>query len=151
MSPQDVWLFMHWSGNDCAYEFSWELGGGCMCQRRPWGEFEEWMTSCLYFRIFQFDKYWLDVVEETDYFSHWLFEKKTTAIYFMHLTFHKDDWQAGLACCSSWGRKESDTTERLNWTELKDDCANNDWTSLFSFHSFWTRQEVPLDHISFLF
>ena len=24
--------------------------------------------------------------------------------------------QGGLACCSSWGRKESDTTERLNWT-----------------------------------
>ena len=22
----------------------------------------------------------------------------------------------GLACCSSWGHKESDTTERLNWT-----------------------------------
>ena len=27
--------------------------------------------------------------------------------------------QGGLACCGSWGRKESDTTERLNWTELK--------------------------------
>ena len=26
--------------------------------------------------------------------------------------------QGGLACCDSWGRKESDTTERLNWTEL---------------------------------
>ena len=26
------------------------------------------------------------------------------------------DWQGGLACCSSWGRKESDTTEWLNWT-----------------------------------
>ena len=24
------------------------------------------------------------------------------------------DGQGGLACCSSWGRKESDTTERLN-------------------------------------
>ena len=24
----------------------------------------------------------------------------------------------GLACCSPWGRKESDTTEWLNWTEL---------------------------------
>ena len=24
--------------------------------------------------------------------------------------------QGGLACCDSWGRKESDTTERLNWT-----------------------------------
>ena len=29
------------------------------------------------------------------------------------------DGQEGLACCSSWGRKESDTTEWLNWTELK--------------------------------
>ena len=27
------------------------------------------------------------------------------------------DGQGGLACCSSWGHKESDTTERLNWTE----------------------------------
>ena len=26
--------------------------------------------------------------------------------------------QGGLVCCDSWGRKESDTTERLNWTEL---------------------------------
>ena len=29
-----------------------------------------------------------------------------------------DDGQGGLACCNSWGRKELDTTERLNWTEL---------------------------------
>ena len=28
------------------------------------------------------------------------------------------DGQGGLACCSSWGRQELDTTERLNWTEL---------------------------------
>ena len=28
------------------------------------------------------------------------------------------DGQGGLSCCDSWGRKESDTTERLNWTEL---------------------------------
>ena len=27
------------------------------------------------------------------------------------------DGQGSLACCDSWGRKESDTTERLNWTE----------------------------------
>ena len=38
---------------------------------------------------------------------------------------HESEWtpgvgdgQEGLACCDSWGRKESDTTERLNWTEL---------------------------------
>ena len=28
------------------------------------------------------------------------------------------DRQRGLACCNSWGRKESGMTERLNWTEL---------------------------------
>ena len=28
------------------------------------------------------------------------------------------DGQGGLVCCDSWGRKESDTTEQLNWTEL---------------------------------
>ena len=31
------------------------------------------------------------------------------------------DGQGGLACCDSWGHKESDTTERLNRTELKGD------------------------------
>ena len=28
------------------------------------------------------------------------------------------DGQGGLACCGSWGRKESDTTVRLNWTDI---------------------------------
>ena len=28
------------------------------------------------------------------------------------------DGQGGLACCSSWGHKESDMTEWLNWIEL---------------------------------
>ena len=28
------------------------------------------------------------------------------------------DGQGGLECCGSWGHKESDTTEQLNWTEL---------------------------------
>ena len=29
------------------------------------------------------------------------------------------DRQGGMACCNSWGCKESDMTEQLNWTELK--------------------------------
>ena len=29
------------------------------------------------------------------------------------------DGQGGLACCASWGRKESDTTERLNWKQCR--------------------------------
>ena len=32
-------------------------------------------------------------------------------------TLGAGDGQGGLACCDSWGRKESDTTERLSWTE----------------------------------
>ena len=27
------------------------------------------------------------------------------------------DGQGGLVCCDSWGHKESDTTEQLNWTD----------------------------------
>ena len=34
------------------------------------------------------------------------------------------DGQGGPACCSPWGCKESDTTERLNLTELKDEYAS---------------------------
>ena len=30
------------------------------------------------------------------------------------------DGQGGLACCSPWGHTESDTTERLNGTELNE-------------------------------
>ena len=30
------------------------------------------------------------------------------------------DGQGGLVCCSPWGRKELDTSEQLNWTELND-------------------------------
>ena len=29
-----------------------------------------------------------------------------------------DDGQGSLVCCSPWGHKELDMTERLNWTEL---------------------------------
>ena len=36
------------------------------------------------------------------------------------------DGQGGLVCCNSWGCKESDTTEWLNWTELN-------WTSILGF------------------
>ena len=35
------------------------------------------------------------------------------------------DEQGGLACCDSWGHKESDTTEWLNWTELTEIVSTN--------------------------
>ena len=62
---------------------------------RDWGQEEKWTTE---------DgmagwHHWLDGCE-----SEW--------------TLGVDDGLGGLACCDSWGCKESDTTERLNWTEL---------------------------------
>ena len=40
------------------------------------------------------------------------------------------DGQGGLACCSPWGRKESDTTEGLNWTECgASPAASRVWES----------------------
>ena len=39
-------------------------------------------------------------------------------------TLGDGDGQGGLACCDSWGREESDTTERLKWTELNWGCES---------------------------
>ena len=38
------------------------------------------------------------------------------------------DGQGHLACCDSWGCKESDMTEQLNWTEL---MGPDPWSSSF--------------------
>ena len=50
---------------------------------------------------------------------------------------HESEWilgdgdgQGGLACCDSWGCKESDMTERLNWTGLN-------WTDGYSCFHMW--------------
>ena len=43
---------------------------------------------------------------------HWLNERESG------WTPGVGDGQGDPACCDSWGRKESDRTERLNWTEL---------------------------------
>ena len=37
--------------------------------------------------------------------------------YVVKIQLSVGDRQGGLACCNSWGRKESDTTEQLNWTQ----------------------------------
>ena len=42
----------------------------------------------------------------------------------MSLTLGVGDGQGGLACCSPWGRKESDTTKQLNWTETSRNGAS---------------------------
>ena len=75
------------------------------------------------------EKSWL-IGKDSDAGRDWGQEEKGTiedemAGWHHGLDGHESEWtlgvgdgQGGLACCDSWGRKESDTTERLNWTEL---------------------------------
>ena len=76
-------------------------------------------------------KSWL-IGKDSDAGSDWGQEEKGTtenemAGWHHWLDGHESEWtlgdgdgQGGLACCDSCGLKESDMTERLNWTELKE-------------------------------
>ena len=71
----------------------------------------------------------VDSLEKTDAGRDWGQEEKGMAEDEMagwhhRLDGHEFEWtpgdgdrQGGLACCDSWGCKESDTTDTLNWTE----------------------------------
>ena len=75
-------------------------------------------------------KSWL-IGKDSDAGRDWGQEEKGTtedemAGWHHRLNRHEFEWtpgvgdeQGGLVCCDTWGRKESDTTEWLNWTELK--------------------------------
>ena len=72
----------------------------------------------------------VDTLEKTDAGRDWGQEEKgmtedEMAGWHHQLDGHESEWtpgfgygQGGLVCCNSWERKESDTTEWLNWTEL---------------------------------
>ena len=74
-------------------------------------------------------KSWL-IGKDSDARRDWGQEEKGTtedemAGWHHGLDGHESEWtpgindgQRGLACCDSWGHKELDTTEWLNWTEL---------------------------------
>ena len=74
-------------------------------------------------------KSWL-IGKDSDAGRDWGREEKGTtedemAGWHHRLSGHEFEWtpgvgdgQRGLACCDSWGCKESDMTERLNWTEI---------------------------------
>ena len=60
------------------------------------------------------------------------------------LNGHGSEWTPGvgngqgeLACCDSWGHKESDMTERLNWTELN-------WTEAEDIKKRWQEHTEEL-------
>jgi len=69
------------------------MGGGSDAGR-DWGQEEKGMTE-----------------DEMAGWHHWLYGRES------EWTPGVGDGQGGMACCDSWGRKESDTTEQLNWTE----------------------------------
>ena len=74
-------------------------------------------------------KSWL-IGKDSDAGGDWGQEEKGTtedemAGWHHRLNRHESEWtpgvgdgQGGLACCDSWGCKESDMTEQMNWTEL---------------------------------
>ena len=70
----------------------WLIGKDCDAGR-DWGQEEKGMTE-----------------DEMAGWHHWLDGCE------FEWTLGVGDRQGGLACCDSWGRKESDTTEQLNWT-----------------------------------
>ena len=72
-------------------------------------------------------KNWL-LGKDPDTGKDWRQEEETTedeVVRWHHrLNGYEFEWTPGVddgqetACCSPWGRKESDTTEQMNWTEL---------------------------------
>ena len=76
------------------------------------------------------------IEKDPDAGKDWRWEKGTTddeMVGWHHRLYGREfehapgvgDGQGGLACCSPWGHKESDTTEQLNWTELSKNCRIN--------------------------
>ena len=61
---------------------------------------------------------------------HWLYGRE------FEWTLEVGDEQGGLACCNSWGPKESDTTEQLNWTELLYLCRYLEGQYRWEFFTF---------------
>ena len=120
---------------NCGVEDSWESlglqGDPTILKEISPGCSLEGMMLKLKFRYFGHLMQRVDSLEKTDAGRDWGQEEKGTTEDEMAGWHHRldgrefewtpgvSDGQGGLACGDSWDRKESDTTERLNWTELK--------------------------------
>ena len=80
---------------------------------RDWGQEKKWMTE-----------------DEMAGWHHWRDGRES------EWTPGAGDGQGGLVCCDSWGRRESDTTEQLNWTELNKNLL---------FKTFWNQYTKPFN------
>ena len=56
------------------------------------------------------------------------------------------DGQAGLVCCDSWGCKESDMTEQLNWTERINNLLLISKVNVFFLLDSFLRNRSSSDH-----
>ena len=56
------------------------------------------------------------------------------------------DGQGGLAYCSPWGHKESDMTERVNWTEVVDCTSTYTYFVLAKVHLKNTHIALKVRH-----
>ena len=61
--------------------------------------------------------------------------------------------QGGLACCASWGRRESDTTERLHWTQFSafGECLCSHQTDPLGKNGKTNQQQATLLSVSISF
>ena len=57
------------------------------------------------------------------------------------------DGQGSLACCSLWGRKESDTTEQLSWTDSIQPKDNNNDKILVFYITYFKIVSTPLCYL----
>ena len=63
------------------------------------------------------------------------------------------DGQGGLACCNSWGCKDSDTTKRLNWTDeykYKTQRSVFFFPFLNSFEIYWELIDNTVRYLMFI-
>ena len=89
-----------------SHEKSWLIGKHSDA-RRDWGQEEKGTTE-----------------DEMAGWRHWLDGRES------EWTLGVGDGQGGLACCDSWGHKDSETTDwtKLNWTEMYSTFVDTTWT-----------------------
>ena len=99
------------------------------------------------------EKSWL-IGEDSDAGRNWGQEEEEMtedemAGWYHRLHAHEFGWtpgvgdgHGGLACCDSWGCKESDMTERLNWTELNWKVIWNE-VERQRLAKYWVRNLTP--------
>ena len=99
------------------------------------------ILRCSAFFTVQLSHPYMTTGKNSDAGRDWGQEEETTddemAGWHHWLDGHKSEWtpgvgdgQGGLACCNSWGCKQSDRTDWLNWTELN-------WTEVCNIFCCW--------------